>query len=340
MSNSIKLSYNNQISAIDKFAPVIIPTLCRFEHFKRCIESLMSCTHADKTDVYVALDYPSKESHWDGYNKISEFLDYLNVHNGFKSLEIVRREKNYGFGENGNATTLIRSILEKYDSYIFSEDDNVFSPAFLDFVNKGLIKFKDDKTVLAICGYQHPYNFKFTGNTFFRQSVDFNAWGYGIWKDRYEDLCQLSPSWFKKQATLRNLYNIKTKNGNDRAFHLFEFSRLTNNQFRRSDIVYSVYAYLSKRDIIMPYKTMVRNTGFDNSGESFIGIDPKIAEIFTQQQIYDKVTIDLMGSGKECYEINRKIYKTEGLGNFSNCRLFIIIAKFLVKSIMAKHRGK
>ena len=40
------------------YAPVIIPTLSRFEHFKRCWESLENCTGADKTEVFVALDYP------------------------------------------------------------------------------------------------------------------------------------------------------------------------------------------------------------------------------------------------------------------------------------------
>ena len=50
------------------FAPVIIPTLCRFEHFNRCIESLSKCTWAEYTEVYIGLDYPAKESHWGGYN--------------------------------------------------------------------------------------------------------------------------------------------------------------------------------------------------------------------------------------------------------------------------------
>ena len=48
------------------YAPIYIPTLCRYEHFKQCIESLAQCEGASETEVYVALDYPAKESHLEG----------------------------------------------------------------------------------------------------------------------------------------------------------------------------------------------------------------------------------------------------------------------------------
>ena len=57
------------------YAPILIPTLCRDEHFIRCIESLKKNSWAEYTDVYVALDFPAKESHWDGYKKICTYLE-------------------------------------------------------------------------------------------------------------------------------------------------------------------------------------------------------------------------------------------------------------------------
>lgn len=59
---------------VNNLAPVIIPTLCRYDHFKRLMESLNKCTWADKTDVYIGLDYPAKEEHRDGWMKIKRFL--------------------------------------------------------------------------------------------------------------------------------------------------------------------------------------------------------------------------------------------------------------------------
>ena len=75
------------------YAPVIIPTLCRFEHFKRCVESLKRCTGAEYTDVYVGVDYPSQESHWEGYQKI---CNYVSEVTGFRSFNVILRDRNFG----------------------------------------------------------------------------------------------------------------------------------------------------------------------------------------------------------------------------------------------------
>ena len=81
------------IEYIKFFAPVIIPTLCRYDHFKQCIESLSKCTLANKTEIYVGLDYPVKEEHWDGYKKIKSYLDSVG-NMGFKKLIVIEREHN------------------------------------------------------------------------------------------------------------------------------------------------------------------------------------------------------------------------------------------------------
>ena len=82
---------------ITQFAPVLIPTLNRYEHFKRCVESLAHCTHADKTDLFIALDYPLKDSHWKGYKKIKQYLSEIS---GFKTITIIERERNFGAIDN------------------------------------------------------------------------------------------------------------------------------------------------------------------------------------------------------------------------------------------------
>lgn len=46
--------------------PILIPTLDRYEHFKKCIESLAKNTHANKTELVIGLDYPPSEKYMDG----------------------------------------------------------------------------------------------------------------------------------------------------------------------------------------------------------------------------------------------------------------------------------
>ena len=101
---------------ISQFAPVLIPTLNRYDHFRRCVESLSKCTHADKTDLHIALDYPANDSHWDGYNKIKE---YLNEVSGFKSVNIIQRDQNYGSIQNIKDAR--EQVFQRYDRIILSE---------------------------------------------------------------------------------------------------------------------------------------------------------------------------------------------------------------------------
>lgn len=114
-------------------APVLICTLNRYVHFKRCVESLASCTHASETDLFIGFDYPAKSEHWEGYKLIKEYLPRIF---GFKSVNITEQITNVGRDENW--FSMQRLVLDQYDRIIISEDDNEFSSNFLDFVNKGL----------------------------------------------------------------------------------------------------------------------------------------------------------------------------------------------------------
>src|SRR5690554_1524032 len=94
------------------FAPVFIPTLCRYQHFKRCVESLSRCTYAENTDLIIALDYPLTDNHWEGYRLIKE---YLNDIKGFKSVRIFERNENFGAARNIREAK--EWILGKYDRF-------------------------------------------------------------------------------------------------------------------------------------------------------------------------------------------------------------------------------
>lgn len=119
---------------IEEYVPVIIPTLCRFEHFKRCVESLQKCVGAKETELYVGVDYPAKPSHQEGHDKI---IDYLNAGlNGFKKVVVFQHKEN--LGATGNLYFLNNEVKKNHYASIWSEDDNFFSPNFLLFINKGL----------------------------------------------------------------------------------------------------------------------------------------------------------------------------------------------------------
>lgn len=249
---------------IKEFAPVIIPTLNRYDHFRDCLESLERCTWAEKTDVYVGLDYPPSEKYVEGWQKIDGYLYLKESNHRFRNLIVRRRDHNCGVLKDGsNDDLLIKEVCRKYDRYIFTEDDNIFSPCFLDFVNQALSIYYDDKRITMICGFTHKEYYNL-GTSNILCGKDAPAYGMGCWRSNKEYLDLHKYEWiFKdlKRSKLRCLklfirqpalvYMLismiwsKTNSGDLRQFYL--------------NIVNDTYS-------ICPSVSMVRNMGCDGSG--------------------------------------------------------------------------
>lgn len=243
---------------MDSFAPVLIPTLNRYDHFQRCIGSLAKCVHSEKTDVYIALDFPSKESQWEGYEKIEKLLDSVT---GFNSLNIIKRESNYG--ELKNFIEARKVVFDRHDILIFSEDDNEFAPNFLDYINKGLDKFKADPQVAAICGYTYPITIprNYAYNYYYYQT--FSAWGFGMWKNKQKAFsynpAELS-AFMKKNSFARKLYSIAAQKP------LSVLESIKNNLPLYGDGVVSLENIKSGTYCIFPAVSKVKNYGHDGTG--------------------------------------------------------------------------
>lgn len=238
------------------YAPVMILTISRYEKFRKCIESLSKCTDADKTEVYIGVDYPATEEHWPGYLKIKDYLPQIS---GFKKVNVFLRDKN--LGQRNNRKDLSERIRKDYDRYISTEDDNEFAPNFLQYMNQCLEKYKDDTTVIAICGYSYqewedvgdyPYNaYPMEG---------FCAWGVGNWfvkNDKFLTYHTASQI-IHNPKYVRQLFKKKMHITVHRLFFRFEKSG--------SDLRRRCYCALENKKSIFPVVTKVRNHGFDAEG--------------------------------------------------------------------------
>lgn len=247
-----------------KYAPVIIPTLNRHDHFRQCLESLEQCTGSEHTDVYVALDYPPSEKYVDGWKKIDSYLQEKERTHRFHSLTVYRRTTNYYFSGKGNAASAIKELSDRYDAYITSEDDNIFAPSFLEFINKGLELYKDDNRVSAICGYSHPCDFSDEGHTVFAQSINYSAWGTGTWfKKSKVRKGLLQKSYFKKVFYSPSKMLSVMKTGWGRVLNVIDNSQ--SDSIKVTDYNLSLLMLLNNQSVIMPIKSLVRNMGWDAS---------------------------------------------------------------------------
>lgn len=310
-----------------EYAPFIVPTLCRYEHFKRLIESLQVNPEAKFTDLFIALDYPAKSSHWDGYRKISNYVDTIT---GFKQVHVVRREHNYGV--SNNIKDIIDFVSEHYKAYIFSEDDNFFSPNFLAFINHGLEKFKDDPTVYSINGYRHFYDIKYDDNNYFFENVDFSAWGYGVWVERYNKFRSEMTYLFVLRAFLNpvKFHRIITA-GWQKVLDFFNVLL----RFKRpgsTDSIISLYLAITGKNCVVPTISKVRNEGWDETGNSFDGKDVPLdlAAKHLNQEIDNESSFDFHGDGHNYYDYNKKIFVAQ---NYMGINFGKFISKFFAMMI-------
>lgn len=283
--------------------PVMVTTLCRFEHFRRCIESLSRCTGADETEVFIGVDYPYEESQMDGYNKICAYLQEIS---GFKEIHVFKRDKN--IGQILNSRDLRDRILKLYDRYIVTEDDNEFSPNFLEYMNVCLEKYKNDPKVHCICGYCYKEWNNIDGyekNAF--PIKGFCFWGVGVYPDKMQEYRDFpNPS---KVVESPGLVFSLFRKGQFVTIHRI-LLRLARRNASGGDVKRRLFMAANDKYAIFPAVSKVRNLGFDGSGQNCAVIDS-----YAQLPIDTSDSFILDDFEVKDYDSIHRLYKKQYSGN-------------------------
>lgn len=264
------------------YFPVVIPTCNRIGHLRECIESLSRCTHADKTELYISVDYPSNERYVDGWKEIKEYLKDIQ---GFKETHIYFQEVN--LSAYYNMLFIQEQAAEKYDAWIVTEDDNVFAPAFLDYMNQMLRRFEKDSRVYSIAGFnmlQSPHHARIFKN------YAFQPWGYGVWKEKWNYLCSLNWAEIYEESSRHTFKIIGLYLRNKWLFCTYMCVLLRGYVEGVSNLVtdngLTLLYYLLGLYSVFPDKSLVRNNGFDGSGLSCtIDAVPHINEVELNEEL-------------------------------------------------------
>ncbi len=252
------------------YAPIIIPTLCRYEHFVRLMESLKNNTWAQYTDVYVALDYPPSEKYEEGYNSICKYLE--SDFSCFANFCVIKRT--YNMGSFANCESAIAQVLTKYDRFIRTDDDTEFSPNFLEYMNKCLMEYENDDDVIAVTGYSYPIKWKVSdGSKVLKENFICPMWGTGFWRDKYYEAYDYISV---EKGLRRDASHIIKFGAIDKMLDVakYEFINLClSPEFentlaaKMSDVALRMYTATQNKYIIVPAVSKVRNWGFDGTGE-------------------------------------------------------------------------
>ena len=276
-----------------KYAPVLIIVLNRDECLKRLLDSLKNNAYAQMTDIYIGLDYPKKESHWEGYRRVCNYVD--GDFSCFNSFTVLKRDKNYG--QRRNIQDLIATVQKKYDRWITIGDDQECSPNFLEYMDKMLELYENDPKIYAVAGYSYPIQWKVAeGCNYVKQNFTANDWGIGYWREKYND----SLKYLKSYGLQKDFAKIYSKFEYLTDWAISDFSGVARGITPIKSFWLGVYdislrIYIVAKDmyIIMPTVSKTRNLGFDGNGQNCPGVSyDSTKRICSVNYDYDNQPID------------------------------------------------
>ena len=292
---------------------ILIPTLCRNIHLEKCLDSLMKNPWAKYVDVYIGVDYPTKDSHWPGYREILKLME--RDYSMFGSFHVYKRTAN--FGADQNLDDLYDEAMKDHEQFIFMEDDTEFSENYLEYMLKALDYFRDDPDVISVSGYSYPVSFETESDcNIFTQNAIFNMWGAGFWKKKYEvcrkeimedlrlvrdfsyNIKHFSFSRYRRADYINCVAGVDPDDRDVRKF-CYMFTNMT-------DIAMGVYMQVKGKYQAMPVISKVRNNGFDGTGLFCQAVKPARSGRTTSDTYdYSKQPIDLEKHFTLCYDGGR-----------------------------------
>lgn len=265
--------------------PIIIPTLNRYVHFRRCVESLTKNSMARDTELIIGIDFPPSEKYIEGWKKICEYVPTIS---GFKTVTVFKHNSN--LGAEKNIEYLSEYAFSNYDALILSEDDNEFSSCFLEFMNDSLKRFADDDKVESICGYTSWLYYGLSDCKIIANE-DHSAWGIGIWKRKNKSIGNFTNAKIAK-LLLRN--HIVWRIYSTYPALLGMLLEMLKKNVLWGDTVNTTLNIIYGKVQIKPGISMVRNWGHDGSG---LHCGETINDAYSAQKIDTSLHYNYDGKG-------------------------------------------
>ena len=244
---------------IKNLAPITFFAYNRPEHARITIEALKKNSLASESELFIFSDGAKNDDEND-LEKVKQVREYLKTIDGFKSVKIFERGKNYGCAKN--IVDGVTQIVNEFGKIIVVEDDILTSPYFLNYVNDALELYKDDERVCNVDAYLSPFEFENMPQSFFAPFVE--IWGWGTWQR----------AWKYYEFDAGKLLDKITAGGGGQSFNFYsdkqEFSKMLKMQAEGKlntwDVQWYATNFLLNKLSLFPGKTLTQNIGFDGSG--------------------------------------------------------------------------
>ena len=253
--------------------PIVVFAFNRPDALARLVSSLKENEGWNESDIYVFIDGPRHERDAVKVKQVSEIASSL-------TSNVRVAESNKGLARS--VIDGVTEIIERYGSAIVLEDDLVLMPGFLAFMKTGLDRFRDDKSVLSICGYglkvKRPSDA--VGDVYLADRS--SSWGWATWADRWNEIDWTVGDYaeFAADKSRRHAFN---RGGSDMADMLQGYMEGRNNSWA---IRFCYHQFKKGLKSVHPFRSLVANEGY--------GLDATNC-----RQKYSRFQIDLDDSGRQ-----------------------------------------
>ena len=243
------------------YSPIILFIYARPDHTRRTLEALSSNTLAQESDLFIYADGPKENVTEEQRERIRQTREVARSRQWCRTVTLIESDTNKGL-----AASIIAGVTEtvsRYGRVIVLEDDIVTGKYFLEYMNNSLERYEDEKQVWEIAGYRVPVNSNKVGSCFFSKNE--SCWGWATWADRW--------SFFKKDpgyyVSIFTEEMIREFNMDGADTNLWKQVQLNlSGEINTWAVFWDATIYIHHGLVLTPFKSLVRNIGFDNTGEN------------------------------------------------------------------------
>lgn len=286
-------------------APIALFVFNRLEHTKQTIDALLKNTETGDSDLFIFSDAEKNDGENSG---VKQVRDYIQTIIGFKSVTVVAREYNFGLARS--IIEGVTSLCQQFGKVIVLEDDLVVSKYFLHYMNHGLSLYEQDVKVMQISGYMFDMELNIHEDALFLPFT--TSWGWATWANAWESFDEqaLGIQLLRKSKDLRKNFDLDNR---------YPYFKMLESQQSGKTQSWAIRWYLSvflKQGLVLfPRKSLVKNIGFDGSGEN-CAVSGFSHELFSEKfkvGIYPNVGLQLDKSNKVLQGLSKPKFKMSSL---------------------------
>jgi len=299
------------------WAPLALFIYNRPDHIREMITSLQSCEGFAESPIYVFADGPRQPQQ---NSAIHEARAEARRLLGDRAVYF-ERDKNLGV--DNSIIAGVSQLCDQYGKVIVIEDDLVFSPNFLKFLNLGLRRYEHDQRVMQVCGYMFDVpQFRQRNDAIFLRMA--NSLGWATWKRAWDEYDPKATGWRER------LRDGRVRRRFDLDGH-FKYARMLSHHMQSKAPAWDIRWYYTvfSRDglVLYPPRTLVVHTGFDGTGTHDRFSMPVQGELET------KATFELPAQVTEAPDKALVFEAVEKFRPSSTLRKVVAVARFLLRRL-------